>query len=348
MKNIIFLSLFLGLPLLANAQMPNGTGKVLVLENEKTLDGDIEKIGEQYRIRRPVGETWVPANQVLKLCASTEDAYHFVHDRSNLNDPDERMKLALWCHMHGLDAIALTEVQAAVALRPDHPASKRLLKNLQQQQQEAKAGSPAATAELQVETAPITNVELTGEALSRFTAKVQPILMNSCATCHATGRGGNFKLLHAHDSVNTKVTQYNLAAVLSQVNTQQPEASVFLMRALTLHGSMNQPPFRNRQSPPYRVLEDWVLLTMVNKPTSPTSSPQPVQPPTPVSPVTNAATVPVAVSHPAQSASPPKPGGPAGPAPSQPASKPESEDPYDGENFNRMNPPPEQPPKRER
>ena len=45
-------------------------GKVLVLENDQTLAGDIERAGDLYRVRRLIGETTVPADRVLRLCAT--------------------------------------------------------------------------------------------------------------------------------------------------------------------------------------------------------------------------------------------------------------------------------------
>lgn len=365
MKYLMNLILVLGLPCLGTAQVMNSTGKVIVLENEKTLDGDIEKVGEQFRIRRALGETWIPASQVLMLCKNNEDAYKFVRGRSNLNDPDERIKLAHWCHMHGLEEEALQEVQAAVDLRPDHSSSKRLLKNLQQQRQEVKAGRNPGTSPVLQQTGRIPDVELTGEALSRFSSHVQPILMNSCASCHATGRGGNFRLVRSDDNANSRATQFNAASVLSQVNMQQPESSLFLTRALTLHGTMNQPPFRNRQSPAYRALEEWVQLSVVSKPsggpsssggdlanrTPPASSlgifaNGGLQPP-PIAIMNGPGPVPVAVTRPVNSDGQTEkttPGNKAAPTsglkgtqdPMVPAKKPEPEDNFDGENFNRL------------
>lgn len=40
-------------------------GKVLVLENDQTLAGDIERAGDLYRVRRLIGETTVPAERIL-------------------------------------------------------------------------------------------------------------------------------------------------------------------------------------------------------------------------------------------------------------------------------------------
>src|SRR5262245_4518550 len=53
-------------------------GRVLVLDNEHTLTGDIEFADGEYRVRRLIGETQVPAARVLKLCASLEEAYQFL------------------------------------------------------------------------------------------------------------------------------------------------------------------------------------------------------------------------------------------------------------------------------
>src|SRR6266542_2569640 len=99
-------------------------GKVLILDNDR--------VGDRYRLRRSLGVTWVPAERVAGLCGSKEEALAFLRRRSNLDDPDERLRLARWCHLQGLREQALVEVKAAVELRPDHAESNRLLQYLEQ------------------------------------------------------------------------------------------------------------------------------------------------------------------------------------------------------------------------
>src|SRR4051812_46154115 len=118
------------LPLAVRMPLPR-TGKVLVLENERTLTGDIEQVDERFRVRRRVGETWVPASEVVALCGSMEEAYQYLRGRANLHDPDERMRLANWCRLNDLREQALAEVEAAAQLRPDDVQVKRLLRYLQ-------------------------------------------------------------------------------------------------------------------------------------------------------------------------------------------------------------------------
>jgi hypothetical protein len=250
------------------ADPPPSAGKVIILEGDRTLEGEVERVGDQYRVRRAVGETWLPVSCVVRLCADNADALNYLRGRTNLDDPDERLRLAQWCIDRGMQEQALVEVRAAVQMRPGHAASKHLLERLQQQP--APNPTPATTTlPSGAEGAPPAAVDLTVETLAQFTTKVQPILMNTCAGCHAMGRGGAFKLTRVSDAVghNRKAVQQNLAAVIGQVNPQQPQNSRLLTKAVSLHGDMDKtPPLPNRQAASYRALEEWVRLTVENNP----------------------------------------------------------------------------------
>jgi hypothetical protein len=268
MKTLIPLLLYAAVFTAPNAPSPADMGptrgKVLILENEQPLAGDIERIGNSYRVRRLIGETTVPADGVLRLCADMDEAFQFVRSRANLSDPDERLRLAEWCRLNGLHDQAVAEVKAAVQLRPDHVPSRRLLSYLQEsgpiKQTPAKESDDAASARI--------SVDLTEEALGQFATKVQPILMNACANCHANGRGGAFKLAHAYNStvLNRRTLQQNLAAVLGEVNLVQPQNSLLLSKAVSVHGSQEQAPIKNRQAAAYHALEEWVWMTLANNP----------------------------------------------------------------------------------
>src|SRR5579885_1933461 len=98
-----------GIAALALAEPPAGKlGKVLILDNERVLEGNVEKVGNQYLVRRTLGETWIPAEKVLALCQNKEEAYRFLRGRTNINDADEHLRLAQWCHLNGMAAQART------------------------------------------------------------------------------------------------------------------------------------------------------------------------------------------------------------------------------------------------
>ena len=56
-------------------------GQVLLLDNERLVEGDIHREGNRYRIRRELGESWIPADKVIRLCASREEAFQTLRAR---------------------------------------------------------------------------------------------------------------------------------------------------------------------------------------------------------------------------------------------------------------------------
>lgn len=302
---------------------PPTRGRVLILENDRTLEGDIARYGDQYSIRRTIGETWMPADKVVALCESYEDAYRMLRGRANLADPDERVRLARWCQRHELREQALAEAAEAVRLKPDHPEARRLLNHLQRPV--LPASEPAAPAEVR-EAEPLGVVpDLGTEALGQFVHKVQPILMNACASCHATGRGGAFKIVRTvgTGAASTRGTQQNLASVLAQINLEQPQSSPLLVKAIAIHGEASQPPLKGRQAAAYHTLENWVRLT-----TSRTSLRDPTA---------KTAALPSTTEGIAESS---KPRTSDWAAESRPKPVPKSNDPFDPAAFNRLVQPP--------
>jgi hypothetical protein len=253
----------------ADLNPPRETGHVLVLDNERVIEGDIAREGDRYRVRRHVGETLVPADNVLCLCDTLEDAYDYLKARTNLRDADERVRLARWCQLHGLRSQALAEVTAAAELRPTSAECQRLLQSMQRVAASAAAPpAPRPRGEGAAEPAGPPPVEVSADSLGQFISRVQPVLMNACASCHVAGRGGSFKLVRACEGtlVSRRASQQNLSAVLAQINREHWEASLFLIKAVSLHGEASQPPLKSRQAPAFRHLEDWVRATLADNP----------------------------------------------------------------------------------
>jgi hypothetical protein len=283
MKTFVFSILLLGVLAVlgsslmhaADPQLPLQKGRVLILNNEYTIEGDIERVGDHYRIRNKLAETCIPAQRALALVASLPDAYAYLRKRINLGDPDERLRLARWCWRNGLQKQGLAELQAAAELRPSHAETRRLLVYWQQEsakttrtaQRAGSVGDGKASGS-SAKPADPPPIEVTTESLGVFATRVQPILMNTCARCHATGHGGNFHLTQVFENniSNRRTLERNLAAVLTEVDVSQPEASPLLIKAVSDHAHTGQAPLRDRQSAPYRTLESWVKRTVADNP----------------------------------------------------------------------------------
>jgi hypothetical protein len=239
------------------------SGRVVILDNEKTLTGDVVRQGEQYAIKRLIGETVIPADRVLKVCASLEEAYQFLARRANLQDPDERVRLAEWCREHGLTEQALAEVREAAALRPENEKIRRLMRHLEATKTSVR--SPEKTVSKQE----FPRVEVSAESMGMFASKIQPILSNACASCHVSGRAPGFPLMRVVEEGMASRTslEKNLSVVLAQVNPEQPLASKLLLKAASVHApGMAQAPLKGRNSPAYRLLEQWVKMTIETNP----------------------------------------------------------------------------------
>lgn len=268
----LLMALVMGGPVVATVQAadptsPTAAGRILVLANERTLEGNIERQGDQYRIKRSIGETWLPGDQVLCLCQTYEEAYAYLRKRANLADPDERKRLAQWCLLNGMRQQALVEVNAAVELRPSDQQAQRLLRNLQR----SATSSPGSLPSIQFDrnAAPLPQgANLSAEAVNTFVTKVQPVVMNACVNCHTNGKGGAFQLQRVPEGNASKgrTVQQNLSSVAAFLNPQQPAASEFLVKAVAAHGQASQAPLKGKQTPAFRTLEDWVLRTIATNP----------------------------------------------------------------------------------
>jgi hypothetical protein len=242
------------------------TGRVLLLDNNSVLEGVVERQAENYVVRGAVGELKVPAAKALAVLASLEEAYQLLKSRINLQDGEERLKLAQWCHTHGLPMQAIAETQASIQLRPGHVESKQFLAMLERT---AAPGNPPPRVEEATPPGKVQSLSVTADCLALFSTKVQPILMNACAGCHTNGRGGSFVLARPTDGVARHATQINLAMVVRQVNFDKPAASPLLTKACYSHGEPGAPSSRNQTSMldqkggPFLTLQSWVQQLVV-------------------------------------------------------------------------------------
>jgi hypothetical protein len=264
----LFWALILVPPAIALAQAPPQTapvvGHVLMLDNESVLEGEITRDDGCYVIKRPVGEIKVPVAKAWVVCAGMDEAFKILSSRRNLRDADERVRLARWCQTHGLHDQAVEETKAALALRPGHSEARQLLAILQRTPTPSQlAGPDPEPARTTVDT-PL--VEVSADCLALFTTKVHPIMINTCASCHAGGRSGSFVLTRSTDASGRRATQVNLSAAVKQICFEQPACSPLLYKACCAHGGGVQPPLGANQAVPFETLKAWVELVVARNP----------------------------------------------------------------------------------
>jgi hypothetical protein len=202
----------------------------------------------------------------MRLCADWDDAFAFMARQSNRLDPDERLRLARWCVLHGLRKKALEEASAALRMQPGHLEARQLCERLQRMLLVEKTEAPAS-ARFPTTAARLPALDISSDAVALFATRVQPILMNTCVSCHNGARAGRFQLHRTYDGGQRAATLKNLAAVLPLINAENPEISPLLIKSISPHSpsASAQTPLK-RESVPFYTLQTWVLQTLASNP----------------------------------------------------------------------------------
>jgi hypothetical protein len=242
----------------AVADPPAGT-RIVVLDNENLVEGLVYSVpGEGYLVRRPVGgDITLPKDRVLKVVSDRKEAYAFVLDRANRRDADEHLRLARWCSANDLPEEALAEARTAARMRPGFAAAERYALALEAVAK--KAPDPAvvpvkAQAPARDTVTDVPALDYNSESFPLFASKVNAVLMNTCASCHARDDAKAFHLTRV--SGRGGVTR-NLMAALPHVNPADPTKSPILLQAVMPHGGGIEPPIKTRNHPAYQTLETW-------------------------------------------------------------------------------------------
>lgn len=323
-------------PVVAIAQPATGVGStagLLLLKNGETLSGDITRSGDYYLVAAPDSEIQIRLHDAEAVCHDLDDAYRHKAAKINLHSAEDHVLLAQWCIDRKLFGCAARELTAAYRLDDTHPRIVLLERRLKAAMAEPKP-APAPTAPPTLpgptdEQLEQTVRSLSPEALQEFTARVQPLLVNYCATagCHGPKPGSDFHLhrVYLNERNDPRMVRANLHAVMAQLDKQRVAASPLLTVPLGTHGGGKKPLFTAYNSEHYRILAAWA--TRVAGTTAASSAT-----------AASAATVPSPTGALMQRLPIAPPGNLASPPTAPPASSPSSEapvDPFDPAAFNR-------------
>jgi hypothetical protein len=202
----------------------------------------------------------LPTGRVLAVVADRKEAFAVVAERANHRDADERLRLARWCAVNGLPDEALAEARTAARMRPGFAAAERYAKSLEAMAKQVPKADPAvvpakAEAPARDTVTDVPAVDYNSESFPMFAGKVNAVLLNTCASCHARD---DVKAFHLTRVGGRGGATRNLMAALPHVNPADPAASPILLKAVTPHGGATDAPIKTRAHPAYQTLEAWV------------------------------------------------------------------------------------------
>ncbi len=334
---------------------------LLILRNGEVLCGHISREGDKFVVAGEGTQLRLGVREVDFACNSLDEAYATQRGRCVAGRIEDHLNLAEWCLRHSLTGYAARELGSAMSISPRHPRVELIDRRLEQMLSQAVPEKPAVVPAAHVEEAspePTSAPKLvTGDDLDRlvrslpagtvesFTANIQPLLFNNCATagCHSVGGQAQLNLLRPSvgRTPAQRLTQRNLHNTLAWIDFANPAESKLLAAASGPHGPAKIAVFAARDSARYRELAAWVALAASGQRSAETTTDNTSEPrdeTTPSEPGLPAiekapASVPVLE---AKLVLPPPPGEmPAGETKSSPPRATSQGDMFDPEEFNR-------------
>lgn len=238
---------------------------LVLLKNGELLSGSVSRAGDYLLVVGENSELQIRTADVEAVCRDLEEVLERKRSKLNHGSAEEHLDLAQWCidrKLYGPAARELTEAYRIDDLHPRIPLLERRMKAAMMPTKAAVA--PVAKPRPAVDEEQV-NAVVKGigpEALHDFTIRVQPLLMNYCATagCHGPKAASTFRLerVYLNERNDPRSVKRNLYATLEQVDRRSPSSSKLLTMPLAAHGGRSTPIFNVHNAEHYRQLAVWV------------------------------------------------------------------------------------------
>lgn len=247
---------------------------ILVMRTGAVVSGKIVRSDNVYQVISPHGQMHVPAELVKLRCADLEEAYAKLRETAQSHhSASAQITLARWCLTNHLDSQARQELHEALVLEPDRDDAKRLLRDAEDSIKSSRKNAPGTAPTFpdrpvrpaaSPEDETITLGGLSREQALQFTRRIQPLLVNTCASagCHSRGSQNGFRLQNVSPgaTANRNATERNLSQILEHVDVKKPKASSLLTKPGRHHGRNGRPVFAGqRGDEQFAELEKWVV-----------------------------------------------------------------------------------------
>ncbi len=241
------------------AQMP-AVHRTILLDDFSVVEGHTLHVGTIFRVTDGERTRTLSQNHVLFEAANIEDVYQFVLGKMDVTTVAGAAQMAAWCDKNAMYDRAIGHARSVLASSPYDAVLLESIKKLEAKAARAVVKKPAFQPNPATATLPA-NDDLSTEATLSFVTKVQPLLMNLCASCHTQKSDkSTFKLSRVREGyIDAEATATNRKVVANQLSRANPSGSPFLEMLVTSHGGQKLAVLPNRNHTAYRNLETWVL-----------------------------------------------------------------------------------------
>jgi hypothetical protein len=243
---------------------PAPTPGVILLRNGEVLEGGVTLIGDQFVLSLPRGELRLHKADVELCCATLQEVCQRKMAAVSPTDVDEHLRLAQWCLKQKLLDEAARQLQIVAALQPDHPLLELFRQRLEFLARPPEPQKASTSTAIRVSSDELDRLirGLPEGTMEAFAQRVQPLLVNHCATagCHGPSSTSKYQLIRVTSATTNsrRSTQRNLLATLQWINHDAPAASPMLTVPVRPHGPAQAAIFTDRESGQYLRLVQWV------------------------------------------------------------------------------------------
>lgn len=282
-------SIFLGWAaavLCPESVIAQSTQAVVLLKNDRVLEGDVEKQGDSFAIKiATASRVMLPKDQVQYIGTSKLDLYQYKLRGILKPSAGDHFKLSRWCMVNGLLDQAVIHYLEAAAWNGENPSIKRLAVELKEQLLKVPEfreylGLPDESTGVRTSVVSLAVARTgTGEAgggvqqaggvqelppqevVAVFGERIQPILLNRCsqAACHGGQTKTPLRIIEPHARFGPQTNTNNLKSVLAYV-PERDGISPLIGYATRAHGLQRRPGVELAESQLLEELRNWVAL----------------------------------------------------------------------------------------
>ena len=226
---------------------------VLVLRSGRVVEGRITASANGYVVHRDKGNFLVPYDLILLQARDIHDAYDKQKRTMTVPTAENHMLLAKWCMTYQLFDEAKEQLKQAIIMEPARQEAREMLirlEELMKLDQPTESATTKTPEPRQVEVEPIPTeslARLSEQTTLQFVRKIQPLVVNKCgnARCHGSAGTSSFRISHVRSGTFTNQVnvERNLAALLQQIDPDQPAKSPLIQVPSEGHGTGGRPIF---------------------------------------------------------------------------------------------------------
>ena len=244
---------------LISAQNPsfNSPKFVLLLNNDRIVQGEILSSGETVQVRNELGLISILRSDVAIVATTLREVYQFKKENT-LQTSDSFLKLADWCVTNHLVDEAAVEFDRAILLA-EHPQQADMIRNRKNAvlSMFSEHHSQVDLVEQENQKYRQWKEKIPASTFATFKREILPMLVQNCngIACHSNNSLNKFRFI-ANPNNNDVDVAKNLQIVLGYVTPDLPTESPLLLIPISPHGRTKQ-IFTQQNSVKYQKLYFW-------------------------------------------------------------------------------------------